>query len=74
MARTKNQARVGRALSAQRSTAINDGEGSRVGTTTVRAEEGDEASNASSNERARRATRRGEAVLQETSVATMEDA
>ena len=49
MAKTKSQARARHTESTQRSTAINDGGGSRVGTTTVGAEGGDETSTTSSS-------------------------
>jgi hypothetical protein len=59
MARTKNQARAGREESAQRSAAVNEREGRRVGPTTSREADGDEASSTSGSERARRAAIRG---------------
>jgi len=62
MARTKKQETARHAGSAQKSTAVNDGEGGRVDTTTGGAEGSDEASSASSNERARRADTGDEAA------------
>ena len=64
MARTKKQAQARHSESAQKSTAVNDGGGSQVGTTIGGAEGGDEACSASSNERARRAERREAAARQ----------
>ena len=74
MARTKNQAIAGRGESAQRSTAVNEREGSRVGTSTAGADGGDEANNASSSERARRAANRGRADGQETTATAIREA
>jgi hypothetical protein len=59
MARTKNQARAGHEEYAQRSAAVNEREGGRVGPTTARKADEDEASNTSGSERARRAEIRG---------------
>ncbi len=73
MARTKSHARARHAESAERSTAVNDGGGSRLGTTTVGDDGGNEVNVESSSERARRAARRGKAALQEKSAATSEE-
>ncbi len=64
MARTKNHARAEREVSAKRSMAVNEREGSRFGTTTAGEADGDEASNASGSERARRASNRGRMIEQ----------
>jgi len=74
MARTKNQAKAGREEYAQRSTAVNEKEESRVGTTAAGADDGDKASNASGSERARRAAKRERAVGQETSATVIRNA
>ncbi len=73
MARTKKQARAAREESVQRSTAVNEEERSRVGTTIAEAEVGEKARSASSSERARRATRRGKANGHGTSTEPMVD-
>ena len=74
MTRTKNQARAGRVESARRSTAVNERERSRVGTTTAREANGDEASSASDSERARRAANRSKMNAQMTSATSNQDA
>ena len=66
MAITKNQARAGREESAQRSTAVNERGGIRVGTSTSGEVDGDEARSASGSERARRVANRGRVVEQDT--------
>jgi hypothetical protein len=74
MARTKKQAQARQSESAQKSAAVNDGGGSRVGTTCGTSKGGDEASSASGSERARRAERRGAAARQRIgTAATMAD-
>jgi len=73
MARTKNQARAGREESARRSTAVNEREGSRVGTTTAGEADGDEARSASGSERARRAAIRGRRDDRVTATASNKD-
>jgi len=66
MARTKKQAQARQSESAQKSAAVNDSGGSRVGTTCGASEGGDEARSASGSERARRAERREAAARQRT--------
>jgi len=72
MARTKHQAMGAHTGAARRLMEINGEGGSRVGTTTEGAE-GEEVSSATSNERSRRAARRGKAALSEASVTANED-
>ena len=73
MARTKDQARAGRAESAQRSAAVNVREVSRVDTKTTKHEYGDEASSSSGSDRARRAETRGRRMEQVTATAANRD-
>ena len=73
MARTKKQAQARHSESAQKSAEVNDGGGSRVGTTGVASEGVDEASSASGSERARRAERRETAARQRAGKAATRD-
>ncbi len=65
MARTKEQATAARTGSAQRSDAVNGGDGSRVGTIDT-IEHGGEASSAAGRDRTQRAARRDARIRQPT--------
>jgi hypothetical protein len=74
MARTKKQAKARRSESAQLSTAANDGEGSRPGTTIAAEKKGDASSSTTSSDRTRRAQRRETTSRQRAGkAATMDD-
>ncbi len=70
MARTKKQAAVARAESAQRSNAVNDGRGCRVDIINDNERADDEIIRASGSERARRAARRDNAKKKKMPIGT----